>query len=577
MPETRHTEISQTESPHRYTIGDYLLDRLAELDLTEMFGVPGDFNLHFLDHIVDHGSIRWVGSANELNAGYSADGYARIRGIGAFLTTYGVGELSAINAIAGSYAESVPVVQIVGAPPKEVQASGRKIHHSLGDGDFRHFFRMAHEVTCAHADLDAATATWEIDRVLREVVFRRKPGYLMLAADVAQVPAYPPSVPLQTDLPVTTPGAEHAFEAALRRFLPGRTTAVLADLLVHRLGATEQLAQFLKASDLPFATLAWGKTLVNESDENFVGIYAGAASQPRVRDVIEGAAALITLGVEYTDNTTAGFSMDLERKNLVEVSRFEARVAEEVFTPMSLESALHVIQRVVKDLNAAENDGDDAASSGVIAMPAAEAPAARLPRELSDGPLGQDALWEILASQLESSNIVAADQGTSYFGMATHRFPAHSTFIGQPMWGSIGYTLPAILGAGLADPSRRPVLLIGDGSAQLTIQEMGVIIREELPAVIVLVNNDGYTVERAIHGPDQPYNDIASWRWELAPQLFGAEEDQYIYRRAATESELLAACQDTMANRDKLVFIEAITGRDDVPQLLNDVARALKR
>ncbi|MGJ9372883.1 alpha-keto acid decarboxylase family protein [Nesterenkonia sp. CF4.4] len=565
MPEEKKSEATQDESLENYTIGDYLLDRLAELGLTELFGVPGDFNLHFLDHVVAHRSIRWVGSANELNAGYSADGYARIRGIGAFLTTYGVGELSAINAVAGSYAESVPVVQIVGAPPKETQASGRKIHHSLGDGDFKHFLRMAEEVTCAHADLDAPTATWEIDRVLRDVVFRRRPGYLMLAADVAEVAAYPPSEPLATDLPVTTPRAVAAFEEAVRRFLPGRRTAVLADLLVHRLGATEELASFLTDSQLPFATLAWGKTLVDESDPNFVGIYAGAASQDRVRDVIEGADALITLGVEYTDNTTAGFSMNLDPARMIDVSRFGARVGDEVFTPISLQDALAVLHRVTTEL-------DD-----VAPMPAAAAPPTETPREPSEGPLTQDGLWSVLASQLESANIVAADQGTSYFGMASHRFPAKSTFIGQPMWGSIGYTLPAIIGAGLADPSRRPVLLIGDGSAQLTIQEMGVMIREKLPVVVVLVNNDGYTVERAIHGPDEVYNDIAPWRWELVPRLFGAAEEDYLYRRVTTEAELLAACKDTMSNREKLVFIEAITDRDDIPQLLQDVANALKR
>lgn len=231
---------------------------------------------------------------------------------------------------------------------------------------------------------------------------------------------------------------------------------------------------------------------------------------------------------------------------------------------MSLEAALSVLRRVT-------------AGTGVSAMPMAPAPEPAAPREPSEEPLSQDALWEILASQLESSNIVAADQGTSYFGMAAHRFPAQSTFIGQPMWGSIGYTLPAVLGAALADPDRRPVLLIGDGSAQLTIQELGVIIRERLPAVVVLVNNSGYTVERAIHGPDEPYNDIAEWRWELAPRMFGAAEGEHLVRRAATEAELLAACRETMENRDKLVFIEAVTRRDDVPQLLKDVADALKR
>lgn len=546
-----------------YTIGDYLLDRLAELGLTELFGVPGDFNLHFLDHVVGHEKIRWVGSANELNAGYSADGYARIRGIGAFLTTYGVGELSAINAVAGSFAESVPVVQIVGAPPKDTQASGRKIHHSLGDGDFKHFARMAAEVTCAQADLDAATATWEIDRVLRDVVFRRQPGYLMLAKDVALTPAFPPSEPLRTDLTVTTAGAEAAFEEAVRRFLPGRRAAVLADLLIHRVGAGDQVQELIRESGLPFATLAWGKTLADESDDRFVGIYAGAASPEDVRETVEGAEALITLGVEFTDNTTAGFSTDLDHSRMIEVSRFEARVGDEVFTPISLEAALDTIRRALVDLD-------------VEPMPASPAPVPEPGRGDSDAALTQDVLWATLASHLESHNIVAADQGTSYFGMATHRFPADSTFIGQPMWGSIGYTLPALLGAGLADRDRRPVLLIGDGSAQLTIQEVGVMVREELPAVIVLVNNDGYTVERVIHGPDEVYNDIPTWDWSLTPAFFGAEEDSYLYRRAATEAELVAACRETMEQKDKLVFIEAVTHRDDIPQLLDDVARALR-
>ena len=123
-----------------YTVGDYLLDRLAELGVTEVFGVPGDFNLEFLDHVVAHPRVRWVGNANELNAGYAADGYGRLRGMSALITTFGVGELSAANAIAGSYAEHVPVVHIVGAPAKDAQGARRVVHHSLGDGDFEHFF-----------------------------------------------------------------------------------------------------------------------------------------------------------------------------------------------------------------------------------------------------------------------------------------------------------------------------------------------------------------------------------------------------------------------------------------------------
>src|SRR5271167_4697391 len=144
-----------------YTVGDYLLDRLAELGVSEIFGVPGDYNLEFLDHVVAHPAIRWVGGANELNAGYAADGYGRLRGMAALVTTFGVGELSAANAVAGSYAEHVPVVHIVGAPSKDTQGARRVVHHTLGDGDFEHFLRMSREITCAQANLVPATATRE--------------------------------------------------------------------------------------------------------------------------------------------------------------------------------------------------------------------------------------------------------------------------------------------------------------------------------------------------------------------------------------------------------------------------------
>src|SRR6201999_90277 len=179
-----------------YTVGDYLLDRLAELGVSEIFGVPGDYNLAFLDHIVAHSTIRWVGSANELNAGYAADGYGRLRGMSAVVTTFGVGELSAANAIAGSYAEHVPVVHIVGGPSKEAPGPPPGPTPALADGNFDHFLRISREITCAQANLMPATATREIDRVLCEVREQRRPGYLLLSTDVARFETEPPSAPL---------------------------------------------------------------------------------------------------------------------------------------------------------------------------------------------------------------------------------------------------------------------------------------------------------------------------------------------------------------------------------------------
>ncbi|CQJ04885.1 indole-3-pyruvate decarboxylase [Yersinia frederiksenii] len=168
-----------------YTVADYLLDRLAEIGIRHLFGVPGDFNLHFLDHVISHPVIKWVGCANELNAAYAADGYARVMPAAALLTTSGVGELSAINGIAGSFTEYLPVIHIVGTPTLRSQKNGELLHHSLGDGNFSHFSHMAKEVTCAQANLTADNAAYEIDRVLGAALSQRRPVYLSLPSDVA--------------------------------------------------------------------------------------------------------------------------------------------------------------------------------------------------------------------------------------------------------------------------------------------------------------------------------------------------------------------------------------------------------
>jgi indolepyruvate decarboxylase len=159
--------------------------------------------------------------------------------------------------------------------------------------------------------------------------------------------------------------------------------------------------------------------------------------------------------------------------------------------------------------------------------------------------------------------------------MAPHRLPADVTFVGQPLWASIGYTLPALLGACTAQPGRRGILLIGDGAAQLTAQELATVIQQRLPAVVVVVDNDGYTVERAIHGPDEPYNDITHWDWTHVPAFFGGDDGRAAATRVRTVGELRAAFADAAGHAERLSIIQAVVPRDDVPALLDTLARAL--
>jgi indolepyruvate decarboxylase len=540
-----------------YTVGDYLLDRLAELGVTEVFGVPGDYNLEFLDHIVAHPHIRWVGNANELNAGYAADGYGRLRGMSAVVTTFGVGELSAANAIAGSYAEHVPVVHIVGGPSKDAQGTRRALHHSLGDGDFEHFLRVSREITCAQANLMPATAAREIDRVLSEVREQRRPGYLLLPTDVARFETEPPTAPLPRYTGGTSPRALALFIEAATTLIADHQLTVLADLLVHRLNAVDNLEALLAADVVPHATLMWGKSLVDESAPDFLGIYAGAASAEPVRRAIEDAPVLVTAGVVFTDMVSGFFSQRIDPTRTIDVGVQQSTVGNHVFAPVDMEAALDALTSILTRRG--------------ITSPAVASTSDDLPAEMPDRdqPLSQKVLWDRFCHALTPGNVVLADQGTSFYGMATHRLPRGVTFIGQPLWGSIGYTLPATLGAGLAHRDRRPVLLIGDGAAQLTVQELGTFSREGLSPVIVVVNNDGYTVERMIHGKTAPYNDIVSWSWADIPTALGVTN--HLTFRAQTYGELDDAFVAAASHRDRMVLIEAVVPRLDVPDLLNDL------
>ena len=549
----------------QYTIADYLFDRVAEAGASEIFGVPGDFNLSFLDNIIASDKLRWVGNTNELNAGYAADGYARERGFAAMVTTFGVGELSAINATAGSFAEYAPVLHIVGAPSTALQDAKRRIHHSLGDGVFNHFIKMVEPVTVARAQLTPENAASEIDRVIRLILKKHRPGYLMLSPDVARQPIYPPSTKLiDSEENITSQAALADFKQALVEFLPNKTTTLMADLMVHRLGLQNQLKSLIADTEIPYTTLSWGKTLLDENSERWAGTYAGVASRPIVKDAVENCECLIKIGVQYTDTTTAGFSQNIDENVVIDLHYERASVSGQNFAPIALKDSLQALHEVM--------------TSGIkiVPKPFCKEVKSHEQNGKDDEAIRQDDLWHIIAERLDHNNLVFAEQGTAYFGISDVRLPQGVTCYGQPMWGSIGYTLPASLGAAIASPHKRSVLLIGDGSALLTIQELAVMFQERINPVIVLVNNDGYTVERAIHGEHQRYNDIPKCDWQAMPKAFGGNDDNTLLLKVETAGELKAALLKAAATKDKMVLIEVIADKHDIPPLLADIAAALK-
>ncbi|ECZ1412229.1 alpha-keto acid decarboxylase family protein [Salmonella enterica] len=541
-----------------YTVADYLLDRLAGCGIGHLFGVPGDYNLQFLDHVIDHPTLRWVGCANELNAAYAADGYARMSGAGALLTTFGVGELSAINGIAGSYAEYVPVLHIVGAPCSAAQQRGELMHHTLGDGDFRHFYRMSQAISAASAILDEQNACFEIDRVLGEMLAARRPGYIMLPADVAKKTAIPPTQALALPVHEAQSGVETAFRYHARQCLMNsRRIALLADFLAGRFGLRPLLQRWMAETPIAHATLLMGKGLFDEQHPNFVGTYSAGASSKEVRQAIEDADRVICVGTRFVDTLTAGFTQQLPAERTLEIQPYASRIGETWFN-LPMAHAVSTLRELCLEC--------------AFAPPPTRS--AGQPVRIDKGELTQESFWQTLQQYLKPGDIILVDQGTAAFGAAALSLPDGAEVVVQPLWGSIGYSLPAAFGAQTACPDRRVILIIGDGAAQLTIQEMGSMLRDGQAPVILLLNNDGYTVERAIHGAAQRYNDIASWNWTQIPPALNAAQQAECWR--VTQAIQLAEVLERLARPQRLSFIEVMLPKADLPELLRTVTRALE-
>ncbi len=539
-------------------VGDYLLHRLQQAGIRHLFGVPGDYNLQFLDSVIAHPDIAWVGCANELNAAYAADGYGRCNGAAALLTTFGVGELSAINGIAGSYAEYVPVIHIVGAPASHAQQRGDCVHHSLGDGDFHHFLRMAQEVSAASAVLTAENAVTEIDRVIAEALRQHRPGYLLLAVDVAAAAvALPDAAPVEAEDNQSTAAA---FAAAAERMLaPAQRVSLLADFLAARWQLQPQLAALRQLRAIPAASLLMGKGVLNELFPGYVGTYAAEGSSAAVRAAIENTDVTLCVGVRFTDTLTAGFTQQLPAERVIDLQPFHATVGGERFAPLSMAQALVALTPIYQR---------HCAHWALAALPECEKN-----EQTAAAVISQQAFWQAMQRFLLPGDIILADQGTAAFGAAALRLPPDAQLLVQPLWGSIGYTLPATFGAQTAQPDRRVILIIGDGSAQLTIQELGSMQRDGQRPIIFLLNNDGYTVERAIHGAEQRYNDIAPWNWTALPQAMSVDCAAQSWR--ISETAQLDAVMALLTQQRRLSLVEVVMEKQDLPPLLRKVTAAL--
>ena len=531
----------------RMTIGDFLLRRLEEAGVRHLFGVPGDYNLTLLQQLHDRSALEWIGNTGELTSSYAADGYARLNGLGALLVTNGVGALSALNGVAGSYAEHVPTICICGSIPLRSMDRGLGMHHTMADGNYDHFLRAYAPVTAAQARITPRNAATEIDRLILTAWREKLPVYMEFPSDIAYLEIEVPTAPLVlAEPPSDQERLRSCIAAIVERLSVAARPAILVDADAHRFGVASDLMELARKIQAPVAVINAAKSVIDESFPHYVGIYAGNGSEARVQETIENSDSLLAIGYRPIEVTTGDFTATLPagtihaRGHAVDVGddNYQAVTIKEVLRGV-IEAVPQVMNRATRPIAAPATAGQQADASA---------------------PLTQAAYWQAIQGYLREGDVIYVDNGTS-FSILGLKLPPKCTFIGSINWGSIGYSIGALLGAMTAAPERRHVLLIGDGSFQVTAQELSTILRHGHKPAILLINNGGYTIERGYIGKTEPYNDVANWAYADLPKVLhpGTSAQSFVVRTCGDLKKALSA------PNDKLLFVESIMDPCDAP------------
>jgi len=544
--ETLH-EPSATRQTGSTTVIDHVLSRLKDLGITKVFGVAGDFAFPIEDAIVGFPGIDWVGCCNELNASYAADGYARIHGIAALNTTYGVGELSAISGIAGAYAEHVPIFHLVGMPNLPVQAAHGLVHHTLGNGEFDFFHKMAEKVVCASAIMTPQNVAYETERLIAEALYHRRPVYMAFPTDVANQPVVSTAAPL--DPPRSDPASLEKAVAAISEALhAAKTACILPGVLANRAGLQDAVQAFVDASGLPFATMLMDKSTLEEQQPAYIGMYDGKLMDEPVREYVESCDAIVLIGAILTDFSTGAFTANLDPEKTIDVRHHRTQVGTKVYPNVEMKDVLAELARRVEQRN--QKRPVQPGSLGPV-------------KGAGSDPITADALYPRWADFIKPNDIVITETGTSGFGMAFAFLPKGAKFYNQTLWGAIGYATPAAFGAAVAAPDRRVVLITGEGSHQLTAQEISQFGRRGLKPIIFVLNNSGYLIERLLcKDPNIEYNDLAQWHYADLPKALGC--DDWFTARVSTCGEFDQALK-TASEGGRGAYIEVVTDKYAAP------------
>jgi len=536
--------------PHPANVADYIVQRLAGEGISHCFGVAGDYLFPVCDAVERSTKVRWIGCANELNASYAADGYARIRGAAMLATTYGVGELSALNGVMGAKAERSRVFHVVGMPSHQNQSLGKIAHHTLGDGVFGNFIELSAKAACCHAVINPDNCVIEMERVIAEARKENQPAYIIVPSDYALSPVAPYEA-----RPLALKSSEAALQKAVAaikdRLAAAKSVIAFPAFTIARLGLQKEAQKAIEALGCPFAVTSMEKCIIDEGHPQFAGLYAGATSAQATREIVEGADVVLDLGgINLNDISTASYSDRLDRARFITVGLNEVRIGDELIAGVRLGDMLAEIAKL------------QPVAGRYRATPI------RIP-QLAGQPsdkITMAALYPRYADFIRPGDTVVLETGSSSLGIVPMTLADGVRVEAQVLWGSIGWATPAAFGAALADESRRTILITGEGSHQLTANEIGSMGRFGVNIIVFTLNNGGYLIERALEeNPDWSYNNLSAWKYAELPRTLGCAD--WFTARVETLGELDAAMKAARDNKSG-AYIEIIGGKMDMPPAL---------
>jgi indolepyruvate decarboxylase len=533
---------------------EYVVSRLVELGITHSFSVPGDFAFSFDRALIDNPKLTNIVNTNELNASYAADGYSRVKGAAILCTTYAVGELSALNGVMGSKAENVVVFHLVGSPNDMAVAKRRAVHHTLGDGEFGNFFDISASAACVSAVITPDNARREMNRVITEAFKYRKPAYISLSLDDGTKPVTD-ITPDNIDCSYLKSDAnqlDKALELILKKLANAKKVVAIPSVKLDRFGITEKAIKLIEKLNIPFAIMPHDKSVISEHHSNYAGFYAGLLSDKGTAKIVENADLVLNIGdALWSDFNTSGFTNNLDMTKVLNLAPLFVESESNYFKNIYLGELLDALLEKVTAINYKPS------YSKILEKP----------KSADDCKISLVVFYDKITSFLNDNNILVVETGSTSLNISKYPLPSKVKYHNQTLWGSIGWATPATLGIALANPNAKTVLVTGEGSHQLTLNDLAVMGRYDINPIIFCINNDGYMVERALElDPNPSYDDLAQINYSALPTVLGCKE--WLSLTVSTISELEDALLKAKTHK-KGVYIEVITGKYDYGDNLN--------